>query len=68
MALKSGARNLLKTAACLSAAGTLLGASCGTKELDALIVGIEAAAAQLDRSDRDDDVNFGDWLLSELND
>ena len=68
MSLRCSAGNLLKTAACLSAAGTLLGTSCGTKELDALVAGIEAAATQLDRNDRDDDVTFGEWLLGELDD
>ena len=68
MSLKHSAGNLLKTAVCFSAAGMLLGASCGAQELNAVVAGIEAAAVQLNNHDRDDDVTFGEWLLSELDD
>ena len=68
MSLKDRARDLMKIAACLSVAGMVLSSSCGSNELDALIVGIEAAAAHLDRDAHNDDISFGEWLLSELDD
>ncbi len=66
MPRQRSARKLLKTAACLSTSGVLLGMSCGVEELQAVMVGLEAVAQQLNPGDGD--INFGDWLLMELND
>ena len=39
-------------------------------ELQAIVVGVEAAAdvLNLGSRDRDNDMNFGEWLISEIND
>ena len=50
----------------LFAAGTLLGTACDQQTLDALTAGLEAAAQQL--QEQDDDISFGDWLESEIED
>ncbi len=68
MSLKRGARDLGKTIVALCGAGIMLGTSCGAKELEAIMAGIDAAARQLNAGGNNDDINFGDWLLSELDD
>jgi hypothetical protein len=68
MSLRYNAGNLLKTAASVSAAGMLFATSCRSNEFNAVLAGLEAVAAQLDRDDPDDDITFGEWLLSELDD
>ncbi len=68
MLLKRSATQVIKAAVASSAAGMLMGGGCGTEELQAVAIGIQAAAGQLDRGDRDDDMNFGEWLISEFDD
>lgn len=50
----------------------VLGAACEANDLQALAAGLEAAAGQLQGRDlnqsHDDDLTFGEWLLSELDD
>jgi hypothetical protein len=46
-------------------AGTLMAGSC-SPELQALAVGLQAAADEFDRQNTDDDISFGDWLADEL--
>jgi hypothetical protein len=60
----------LRTIVGLSACGAALAVSCGPKELRAVVAGIEAVAGSLDRTNRDaeEDVSFGEWLLSEFDD
>ena len=61
-----------RAAAVLSGSCMLLGTDCTAEQLEAVLVGLEAVASHLDRvnaADNDnDDISFGDWLLSELND
>ena len=50
-----------------SAGATLLASSCSPAKLQALVTGLEAVASELERiNGNDDDINFGDWLGSEL--
>ena len=53
------------TAAALSG-GVLAGTSCSSDAIHALVIGLEAAASELD-GERDD-ISFSDWLESELDD
>ena len=62
---KRTADALLKTMAGLCAAGLLLGGSCRA-DLEAIAVGLDAAARHMD--DNDDEISFSDWLRDELND
>ena len=64
------AKRLLRTIVGLSACGTALAVSCGSSELRAVVAGIEAAAGSLDRTNRgaEEDISFGEWLLSEFDD
>ena len=66
--VKETAKRLLVAAAGLSAAGTLFANGCSTDTLEALVAGVEAAARTLDDSERNNDINFGEWLVSELDD
>ena len=61
----------------LSASGLLLATTCTADDLRAVVIGIEAAAAALDPgtsgtqiiiSEPNNDLNFGEWFLSEIND
>ena len=59
----------------LSASGLLLGTNCSANELRAVVVGIEAAApalipseSQFTITERNNDLNFGQWLISEISD
>ena len=63
-----GTGELISAAAGLSAAGTLFANGCNAGTLEALVAGVEAAARTLDDSERNSDINFGEWLLSELDD
>jgi len=52
-------------------AGSLFSSNCSSRDVSAVVAGVDAIANYLDhdRSGRnDDDINFGDWLLDELND
>ncbi len=58
-----------------SASGLLLGTTCTGDDLRAVVIGIEAAAAaltpsgtQIIISEPNNDLNFGEWLISEIND
>ena len=55
-----------KTGLVAAAGGTVLASSCSTSEVKAVLAGVELVTDQL--SNRDDDLNFGDWLSSELDD
>jgi hypothetical protein len=59
----------LRAAALIATGGTVLGTSCGTTEIRAIVTGVEAAAAALDSANagRNNDITFGEWLLSEIN-
>ncbi len=46
-------------------AGTAFGTSCTTAEINAFLAGVQVVTDQLTE---DDDISFGDWLSSELND
>ena len=59
--------NLWKRLAALAASGVLLGTSCGVNEIQAVVVGLETVASELNR-DRHDDTTFGEWLLEEIDD
>lgn len=68
MWMKRTATGLLRAAVGLSAMGALLGATCSSEELRAVISGLEAVARSLDDADHNDDVTFGEWFLSEFDD
>ena len=46
---------------------TLYTTTCGFDQLEAVVVGFQAAADRLDNRG-DDDISFGNWLLDELDD
>ena len=50
------------------AAGTLFASSCGSNGLQAVVAGLDAAAQELDRGNRNNDISFGNWLMDELGD
>lgn len=56
----------------LLAGYVVLGAACEANDLQAVAAGLEAAAGQLQGRDldqsHDDNLTFGEWLLSELDD
>ena len=60
-------RRLLKTGAALAVTGLLFSSSCSLDNLEAVMVGLDAATSHLDRQ-QNDDITFGEWLLSELDD
>jgi hypothetical protein len=70
MWIKRTGMNLLRIAATLSVAGVTLATSCGANEMRVVVAGLEAVASSLDGFERDrgDDITFGEWLISELND
>ena len=49
----------------LAGSGLLFSSSCGFEELEAIIVGVDAAASHLEG---DRDISFTDWLASEFDD
>ena len=52
-------------AASAGAAGLLLASSCNLADLQAVAVGVDAATQYLED---EDDMTFGEWLMSELDD
>ncbi len=48
----------------LCAGGLMFAAACNSAALEALIIGLDAAAQQI--RDDDDEVTFGDWIESEF--
>ena len=68
MLLKQAKRKLWRGAVALCAAGTLFGGSCSSEQLNAVAAGIGAVADELGHQRADDDITFGEWLLSELED
>lgn len=42
------------------------GSSCSSDSLRAVVIGLDAAANQIEQDNRD--ISFGDWLSSELDD
>ena len=50
----------------LCAVGTLLTAACDQQTVDALTTALEVATQQM--LEQDDDISFGDWLESEIED
>ena len=59
-------RKLWSVIAAMCAAGTLFGMSCSAEQVEALVVGVGAAADQLEG--QNDSVSFGDWVSSQLAD
>jgi len=45
---------------------TFINSGCSTEALNAFIIGLDAAAGQIERDNRD--VSFEDWLESEFDD
>ena len=70
MCKKRTARDVLKRAIALSATGMLLATSCSATGLRALSDGLDAVVGSLAAADRDhdEDITFGEWILSELDD
>ena len=56
----------------LLAGYVVMGAACEASDLQAVAAGLEAAAGQLQGRDlnqsHEEDLTFGEWLLSELDD
>ena len=65
MTMKPTTSDLMKALMALCAAGVVLAAGCNLKQLNAIMVGFEAATDSLEGHDSGD-INFGDWLASEL--
>lgn len=53
-----------RTALMLCSGGLLLNGTCNSVALEALIIGLDAAAQQI--RDDDDEVTFSDWIESEF--
>ena len=51
----------------VGAGGMVLGSNCGVG-LEAITVGLNAAARTLDQDQHDDDISLGDWLADEFKD
>ncbi len=51
----------------VGAGGVVLGSNCGVG-LEAITVGLSAAARTLDQDQHDDDISLGDWLADEFKD
>ncbi|MFQ5590536.1 MAG: hypothetical protein ACE5HE_05185 [Phycisphaerae bacterium] len=68
--MKITPQELVKIFAAFCAVGTLLASSCDVRGIRAVEVGLDAATTYLDEQDagRNNDISFGDWLLSELED
>jgi hypothetical protein len=66
--VKETAKRLFVAAAGISAAGTLFANGCSPDTLEAVVAGVEAAARTLNDAEHDNDMNFGEWLISELED
>lgn len=49
----------------LAGSGLLFASSCGFEELEAIVVGVDAAASHLEGNR---DISFTDWLASEFDD
>lgn len=55
--------------AAMMAGGTVMQSSCSSSDISAVITGVQIAAQVLDDFDGSSgggDLNFGDWLLSEI--
>ena len=61
-------RKLVSTAIACSSGGLLLATSCSASDVQAIVTGIEAATQVLVNNNHSDDITFGEWLLSEIND
>ena len=77
MGTRMNSTQLKRTLVGLTASGLLLGTTCTAQDLRAVVIGIEAAASALDPgtsgtqimiSEPDNDLNFGEWIISEIND
>lgn len=51
----------------VAAGGTVLASSCSTSDVKAILAGVELVTNQLDNF-QNDNISFGDWLSSELDD
>lgn len=67
MWMRRTATSLLTAAVGLCASGVLLGATCSSEELRAVVSGLEAVARAFDDAGHDD-ITFGEWFLSEFDD
>ena len=54
-----------RAAILLSAAGTMLETNCSADQVRAILAGVEVATNELDQA-QNDNISFGDWLASEL--
>ena len=68
MLKKKSKQNVWRGLALACAAGTLFGSSCSSSGFQAVVAGLDAAAQELDRGDRSEDISFGNWLMDELGD
>ncbi len=71
MSRKNVFEALLRTAAVVGGAGMLFASSCSLQNMEAVGVGIDAAAGYFNDQaveDEDEDISFGDWLADELKD
>ncbi|MHC5108312.1 MAG: hypothetical protein ACYTHJ_00365 [Planctomycetota bacterium] len=61
-------RSLARYAVMIGAGGTALGSGCTAQQISAVISGIETVASELERDNRDDSLDFGEWLSQEIDD
>jgi len=54
-----------KAALVTFAAGSVLATTCTSDQVKAVVTGIQVVTSQLNQ---DDDISFGDWLASEIDD
>ena len=58
-------KKFFQALAVLCTSGVVLATSCGPKQIQAVVAGIQAANDSLEGRDRDQ-ITFTDWLASEL--
>lgn len=63
---RSRVRRMILTASMLVGGTTFINSGCSTEALNAFIIGLDAAAGQIERDNRD--ISFEDWLESEFDD
>ena len=70
MTLKKRARNVLRTILIISASGMTLAVNCTDQQFQVIAVGLNAIAGAFTNESQqsNNDLTFGEWLLSELDD
>jgi hypothetical protein len=63
--MKRYLNDVWKSLLCLTAAGCAFATSCSSEQVGAVLAGIQVATDELSNSN--DQISFGDWLASELN-